>query len=326
MKQEVPEFIFTTHCAGRYQLDLPADMVQIKGTFSVPDIALTLYAENDNSQAKGVLRGDDRLERWQAYVEARRLDDDKHYATQYLFKELTNEVQTLVFSTDRKHPKVGQANPDTMRSFDSYFFHDYPEKELGIVITGGLGRGVFDYSVDDYQQQFKQRLKIMHQQASQVVYAPWPHSLPGICLSREFTFEHAEPNRRESYLIKFFNGKTSTLNLQVGLYEKGTEENLKRELSRNSGLIAFFGSQKMTVAGRKGRLFISDGKYSTTQREFRWVSTDTKTGSTLLAHLEISGKIEAKDYPSFAPLGGTDIVVGLLKSIKVRENGMLGVK
>ncbi|MEI6893205.1 MAG: hypothetical protein V5789_00925 [Colwellia sp.] len=81
-----------------------------------------------------------------------------------------------------------------------------------------------------------------------------------------------------------------------------------------------------TVAGRKGRLFISDGKYSSAQREFRWVSTDTETDSVSRAHIEISGAIEAKDHPGFAPLGGTDIVIGLLKSIKVRENGMLGVK
>ncbi|MEI6893206.1 MAG: hypothetical protein V5789_00930 [Colwellia sp.] len=79
-----------------FQVDLPVDMVQIKGSFAVNDIRLSLYAENDHSE------GDDRIERWQAYVEAERLDNDEFYPTKSMFKELDSAVKTLVFSPDRK--------------------------------------------------------------------------------------------------------------------------------------------------------------------------------------------------------------------------------
>ncbi|WP_412495829.1 hypothetical protein [Shewanella chilikensis] len=42
--------------------------------------------------------------------------------------------------------------------------------------------------------------------------------------------------------------------------------------------------------------------------------------------MEISGKIEIEDFPAMAPLNATEMIVGLLKGVRVRENGMVGVK
>lgn len=41
--------------------------------------------------------------------------------------------------------------------------------------------------------------------------------------------------------------------------------------------------------------------------------------------MTISGKIELEDFPEMAPLNATEIIVGLLKGVQVRENGMMGV-
>ncbi len=138
MSKVPPKFTFTQHCAGRYQLELPADMKQTKASFSVADIGVKMRL-HDKSANDGVLRGDDRLERWQAYVEEKRLSDDEFYPTHYLFKEMNNPVKTLVFETDTRHPKIRKTDLTALRSFRSYFFHDHPEQGLGIVIGRGGG-------------------------------------------------------------------------------------------------------------------------------------------------------------------------------------------
>ena len=110
----------------------------------------------------------------------------------------------------------------------------------------------------------------------------------------------------------------------AGTYQ--SEAELKEEKSRNTGMLSFLASSKMTVAGRKGRLFISDGKHSDTEREFRWVATDGEVNSFRHGHFEIEGSIEMKDYPEMAPMKGTDVIVGLLKGVRERPYGMLDVK
>src|SRR5690554_7759025 len=79
-------------------------------------------------------------------------------------------------------------------------------------------------------------------------------------------------------------------------------------------MLALLASSSMKVAGRKGRLFVSDGKYSETEREFRWIATDSEVNSFKNGHFVIEGAIEMKDYPEMAPMKGTDVIVGLLKS------------
>ncbi len=90
----------------------------------------------------------------------------------------------------------------------------------------------------------------MLQEAERVVYAPWPHKLEGVCLNREFTYESALPDG-ESYLIKFHNGKKSSFNVEVDVYSKGSEQYLKQELDRYSGLMTFLASQSFKVRDAK---------------------------------------------------------------------------
>ncbi|MGO3296305.1 MAG: hypothetical protein ACTILN_11605, partial [Marinobacter sp.] len=164
----------------------------------------------------------------------------------------------------------------------------------------------------------------IQERAGHVEYHPWPHKKAGVCLNREFVVVNTVTPEREGYAMEYYNGKRSRFVLMGGTFH--SESALKEELSRNSGLMAFLASSSMKVAGRKGRLFISDGKYSETEREFRWVATDTKVDSFRHAHLEIEGSIEMKDYPEMAPMKGTDVIVGLLKSVKERPYGMLDAK
>src|SRR5690606_16329161 len=126
------------------------------------------------------------------------------------------------------------------------------------------------------------------------------------------------------YAMEFYNGKRSRFLLMGGTYT--SEGRLKEVQKEASGMLAFLASSKMKVAGRQGRLFISDGKYSETERELRWIATDSEVNSFKNGHFVIEGANEMKDYPETAPMKGTDVSVRLLKSIRVLLYAVLDVK
>ncbi|MGP4843418.1 hypothetical protein ACTXGQ_04750 [Marinobacter sp. 1Y8] len=315
----MPDFQFTQHCAGRYQLALPTDMEQILGSYGEPDIGVSTYGPNKQKGTKGVFLGESRVEQWLSRVEQARQEDMGE--TGYIHKSLDGALKTIVYYSDDREL---MNDPETEHGFYTFFLKDYPEKEVAIAINGSGAKGVIDRSEANYKAIYRARLEQMQERADHVRYLPWLHIQPGVCLSKEFTIHSEIAPDSEDYAIKFYNGKGS--NLKVSAHYYSSESGLDQELSRNSGLLSFFSSTSMKVAGREGKLFTSSGKYSDKVREFRWVSTDTKLNSIQYAHLEISGKIDMEDYPEMAPMNGTDVIVGLLKGFQVRENGMLGVK
>ncbi|MGP4843419.1 hypothetical protein ACTXGQ_04755 [Marinobacter sp. 1Y8] len=319
---EAPDFQFTQHCAGRYQLELPTDMEQILGSYGEPNIGVSTYGPNKQKDTKGVFRGDGYVEQWLSDVEKTRTKERAE--TQYVYKELDSKLKTVVYYADHRNKPGVSKKPNVSHIFETFFFKDFPEAELGIAINGSGAKGVIDRSEANYKAIFRDRLEQMQERADHVRYLPWPHIQPGVCLDKEFTVHLEVPAESEAYGAEFYNGKGSTFGIEVDVYS--SKEGLDQELSRNGGLLSFFASTSMKVAGREGKLFTSSGKYSDKVREFRWVSTDTKLNSIQYAHLEISGKIDMEDYPEMAPMNGTDVIVGLLKGFQVRENGMLGVK
>ncbi|MBO2551978.1 hypothetical protein I6M38_08260 [Shewanella algae] len=296
---------------------------------------INIYHQDDKAEKKGVITGEHRLEQWQDYVEELRLKDAELHPTKYVVKDLEPDLKTLVFYTD--HRRYG---PDEDHHFASFFFKDFPQQQVGISIDGRADKFIAR-NAPNVDEILQQRLQWMRQAIEKIEYQPWPHKQAGVCLQRNILIANLQPPKtpsgpyptsaykegsyHENYGAEFFNGKDSLFEIIVNVYGKGEKKGLKEELSRYSGMMAFFASSKTKVAGREGRLFISDGKYSDTQREFTWVSTDSKINSVRYAHMEISGKIEIKDFPAMAPLNATDMIVGLLKSVRVRENGMQGV-
>ncbi|RBW48974.1 hypothetical protein [Marinobacter sp. F3R11] len=308
-----PEFQFTEHCAGRYQLELPADMKLVDSGYNDELILVSVYPPEEQVHDT-TYRGEQRVGEWQTRVEAKRLKEKVE--TGYVHQNLEGNLKTLVYYADyRKIPGLSE-DPTAAHVFETYFQKDFPEVEQAIAIQGQGALGVVQRSESGYKAIYQERLARMQERARDVEYHPWPHKKAGVCLDREFVVVNTVTPEREGYAMEFYNGKRSRFVLMGGTFHNASA--LKEELGRNSGLMAFLASSKMTVAGRKGRLFISDGKYSETEREFRWVATDTKVDSFRHAHLEIEGAIEMKDYPEMAPMSGTDVIVGLLKGVKER--------
>ncbi|MEL4418389.1 hypothetical protein [Shewanella algae] len=327
--------VFTKHCVGRFEFELPEEMQLLTSGYGQPQFSIDIYHQDDKAEKKGVITGEHRLEQWLEYVEELRLKDAELHPTKYVIKDLEPDLKTVVFYTDYR-----RYGPDKKHYFASFFFKDFPEQQLGLSIDGRANEFIAQ-DAPNVDEILQQRLQWMRQAIEKIEYQPWPHKQAGVCLQRNILIANLQPpitpsgpyptsaykegSYHENYQAEFFNGKDSLFEIIVNVYGKGEEKGLKEELSRYSGMMAFFASSKTKVAGREGQLFISGGKYSDTQREFRWVSTDSKINSVRYAHMEISGKIEIKDFPAMAPLNATEMIVGLLKSVRVRENGMQGV-
>ena len=340
--EEIPpgpaSMVFTKHCVGRFEFELPKEMQLLTSGYGQPQFFINIYHQNNTDRKKGVITGEHRLEQWLAYVEELRSKAAKYGPTKYVIRDLEPELKTLVYNEDSR---VLMNDPNAKHDFSSFFFKDFPEQQLGLSIDGRANKFIAR-NAPNVDEILQQRLQWMRQAIEKIEYQPWPHKQAGVCLQRNILIANLQPpitpsgpyptsaykegSYHENYQAEFFNGKDSLFEIIVNVYGKGEEKGLKEELSRYSGMMAFFASSKTKVAGREGRLFISDGKYSDTQREFTWVSTDSKINSVRYAHMEISGKIEIKDFPQMAPLNATDMIVGLLKGVRVRENGMVGVK
>ncbi|MBQ0831775.1 hypothetical protein [Marinobacter sp.] len=320
-EKEVPEFEFTEHCAGRYQLELPADMKLIDSGYNDELIMTSVYPPEEQVHDTAY-RGEQRVEEWQARIEAER--QKEIVETGYVHQDLEGSLKTLVYYADRRKIPGMREDPDEWHKFEAFFLKDFPEIEQSIAIQGQGVHGNISRDESDYKAIYRERLARMQERAAAVEYHPWPHKKAGVCLDENFVMVNTLAPEREGYAVEFYNGKRSRFVLMGGTFH--SEPALKEELSRNSGLMAFLASSSMKVAGRKGRLFISDGKYSETEREFRWMATDTKVDSFRRAHLEIDGAIEMKDYPEMAPMSGTDVIVGLLKGVRERPYGFLDAK
>ncbi|MDX5335750.1 MULTISPECIES: hypothetical protein [Marinobacter] len=320
-EDEIPEFEFTEHCAGRYQLELPADMELIRSGYNDELILASVYPP-DEVRHDTAYRGEHRVDGWRSRVEAARQKEPVETRNVHWVPE--GSLKTLVYYADyRKIPGLSE-DPAAKHVFKAHFLKDFSTAERSIAIQGQGGLGFVSRDEPEYKAIYHERLTQMQERAQALEYHPWPHNKPGVCLDREFVVVNAVAPEREGYSMQFVNGKGSWFTLKGGTYT--SEGRMKEVQSEARGMLAFLASSSMKVAGRKGRLFISDGKYSETEREFRWIATDSEVNSFKNGHFVIEGAIEMKDYPEMAPMKGTDVIVGLLKGVRERPYGMLDVK
>ncbi len=307
---------FTDQCLGRYQVALPSDMKRVKTYYCNKSISLNTYAPDDHDSI-GVLRGKQRLEQWQNYVEAER---KSHIGsvTQYIIRDITPPLKTIAYYSDDRELNL---DPNTSHVFASLFFKDIPEKELGIIINDN-GNVFIPRNETQYIAHYKTKLAEIKKHADQVTYMLWPHTHPGVCLDNEFTIVSDKTVGDEYYLLEFYNGKNSRFTFKSSIFS-GSISALKQEIKSDLGFLSLFASSKVNVAGRQGRLFVSNDRYSVTARVFRWISTDDQVNSISHSRLEIEGSFDMDDYPELSPMNGTDMIIGILKFLKVRENGMV---
>lgn len=203
---EVPEFEFTEHCAGRYQLELPANMMLIRSGYSDEQIKLRVYPPQEQVHDT-VYRGEQRIEKWQARVEAQR--QKEIVETDYVHKNLEGNLKTLVYYADyRKMPGLSE-DPDAWHSFNAFMLRDFSEVEQAIAIEGQEANGNIKRDNPDYKAIYRDRLAQMQERANDVAYHPWPHKKAGVCLDENFVVVNTVTPEREGYSMEFYNGKRS---------------------------------------------------------------------------------------------------------------------
>src|SRR5690554_4800737 len=102
-EEDIPAFEFTEHCAGRYQLELPADMKLIDSGYNDELILTSVYPPEEKVHDTAY-SGENRVEQWRAWVEAQR--QKEIVETGYVHKGLEGSLKTLVYYADYR--KMGR--------------------------------------------------------------------------------------------------------------------------------------------------------------------------------------------------------------------------
>ncbi|APD06002.1 hypothetical protein UJ101_00455 [Flavobacteriaceae bacterium UJ101] len=329
---EGPESVaFQTQCLGRYLIDLPEDMKLMSLSYVHPLYQFSTYgvgAEGGRDN-KGLLLGENRIRTWLDFVEAERKNNERYSQTEYIIKHIDNDIKIAVLDVDIR---ALRNDPNADLVFQTYLLIDNSKIQRSLVVN----------EISDLRLPRRQTdiIKYVNERANNMVDAARDIKLNehasmnglGLCFPDGIYVHALAPEKdmdgsyRELYTVAFRNGKNSSIEFDVTSYPKGSERSLAERIDKALNLWStMLANKEMSVAGREGRLFISNGPYSPSLREFVWVSTDSKVNSVRNTHIQIMGELEIDDYPQMKPLNATDVIVALLKSIRIRENGMSGV-
>src|SRR5690554_1538327 len=155
-EEEAPEFEFTEHCAGRYQLELPADMKLIDSGYNDELIMTSVYPPEEQVHDTAY-RGESRVEDWQARVEAQR--QKEIVETGYVHKGLEGSLKTLVYYADyRKMPGLSE-DPDAWHSFKAFMLRDFPDVEKAIAVEGQEANGNIKRDESDRSEEHTSELQ-----------------------------------------------------------------------------------------------------------------------------------------------------------------------
>ncbi|MBQ0831778.1 hypothetical protein [Marinobacter sp.] len=152
-------------------------------------------------------RGEQRVEEWQARIEAER--QKEIVETGYVHQELEGGLKTLVFYADRRKIPGMREKPNRSHKFETFFLKDFPEVGQAIAIQGLGALGLVSRDEPEYKAIYRERLARMQERAAAVEYHPWPHKKAGVCLDENFVVVNTLAPEREGYAMEFYNGKRS---------------------------------------------------------------------------------------------------------------------
>ena len=312
---------FENICAGRYSLDVPISSEARTGYFGNDAFHFSFSKRNKvDKNATSIITGHDRFDIWKDRVEYIRKEDDPKI--KYISKQLEGATKHLSYYS------LFTTKSTSTHMLDTYFFRNISLADLSISSQMNFELTEFDLSNKNYKIEYSKNLDYALSKQEEIIYQPWPHNQLGICLNNEVLINSVAASEGEIFSVMWHNGKNSLIELESKAYPAGSSDALEKKVSHKYGLLDFFASSKIQVANRQGRVIISGGKYSQTEVQFLWFSTDAKAGSTRFPYLKISGYVEMKDFPEIAAKGlnEPDLAIGWLKSIQVRENGMVGTR
>ncbi|PVZ68921.1 hypothetical protein [Pelagibaculum spongiae] len=310
--------LFQSTCISRYQMDLPSDSYYTVARYK-DSLVKVVISDPSLKKAKkiGFYDGIERKKDWANRIEKKR--SERFNEPKYFNKLFSDDLSILSYFI-RFHPgKPG----------DGYIFKTFGLKNfLNMAVEIDAKTVEFDYSDQRYREKYAEHLERYKQRANQMAYQPWPHNQLGICLNNQLLLNTEKALDDEYFQITYTNGKETKFTFEFIAFPKQHWQSLDKKMGYSAGLVSLFASEHLTVGGRAGRLFVSPGRYDDSILEYKWVASDAKAGSTRLPYMRISGSVNVADFPELVAVGITneDLLVILLRSMRVRENGMLGTQ
>ncbi|PVZ71611.1 hypothetical protein [Pelagibaculum spongiae] len=306
---------FNNVCLGRYQMDLIDTMKMSSVMYGNGDISL--YWRDPEEGEKGMFSGDARYQNWLDYVHRKKGNDE-------FFHVNSTEGVSIIVGYSFFHDEFNSGRKNHF--LNGYFYKDFPKvkKSLGFDVNGGDSYGVYPVKDVNYKKKYYLYLKEISIYPKSLIYLLWPHSQLGVCLTPEFTLNVAKAGGETHYRTVYWNGKNDRFQMTARVMESREQLNKKRGMAQK--LFGLFASKNLDLAGRDGQLFLSDARYAEDGLEFRWVTTDAKIGSTARPYIELEGTVDMANYPKLKQVGmdARDIIVIMLKTFRVRENGLIG--
>ncbi|PVZ65648.1 hypothetical protein [Pelagibaculum spongiae] len=313
--------LFKNVCAGRYTLDIPKGSRITAGFFKNDAYHFAFDKQKpEGNETTSLISGSKRLDIWESRVERLRVRDDPKI--QYITKQLQGNIRHLAYYS------LFETSSRSTHMLDTYMLRDIPKIKASISSLMNFNLKNFKSSDKNYPVKYKENLNYALSKQEEIIYQPWPHKQLGICLNNEILINSVTASLNELFSVKWYNGKESMIELTSRAYEADDAAHMQNEIDSILKLNQYFANSKLSVANRNGRVIIQSAGYSPSKIAFTWIATDAKAGSTRFPYLEITGYVEMKDFPEIAAKGlnETDLAIGWLKSIQVRENGMVGTR
>ncbi|WP_133245420.1 hypothetical protein [Pelagibaculum spongiae] len=304
---------FTNVCLGRYQMDL-IDTLKMS-SLMYGNRSVSFYLDSNLTESL-TFDGRERFDKWSKSIQ-------KESRRKYRAYPLSDDVRVIESETFFENKYGDEGEKFLLKGFLLKDFSSLNRAVYARLALSGT-EGNFLASDSEYRNKFKKLLHPAKDDLDRLLHLPWPHNQLGVCLTSDFTLNVAKAGGEKHYRTVWWNGKNDRFEINVNVMKN------KEELSENYGtaqkLLGLFASKSLDLAGRSGRLFLSDARYAKDGLEFRWVTTDAKIGSTARPYIELEGTVDMANYPKFKQVGmdARDIIVIMLKTFRVRENGLIG--
>ncbi|WP_133245423.1 hypothetical protein [Pelagibaculum spongiae] len=307
---------FQEYCIGRFQLQLPLRSKLVESLMLSEHLDVD-FSEAESIGSLGLFHGVEGEERWKDAIEI----DRKKKNADYAYKENQSEVKVVVLNQHfDAFRETGESNLS-----DVYVLKKFPKSDFSLSIKEGQGHGFYLDEKGNYQDQLNASLSKIIKENILIKDFSWPHNQLGLCLSNQLVFNQNRAYENEFYKVGFRLGEGSYFKFESIAYSDKWEKLVDGRKGAFNKVLSLFASKKLTVAGFKGNLAISDNRYSESAVDFRWISTDAKFGTTRFPALKIEGTIEIEDWPGLSEVGNsTDLLMTILSTIKPRENGFVG--
>ncbi|PVZ72030.1 hypothetical protein [Pelagibaculum spongiae] len=311
-------------CIGRHTVNLPEDINFLGSNFRSHNLSTNFFPNRPESSAVGLFEGNERLSNWSASANKQALDYGD-WQRKSVKKITDEEYQILSTHLAVTHHGISE------NMLKTYVTKDFSKLKKSIGFNTYTDKKTYsDTGFVNYQSEYSAYLKSLPLILKKYKNISLPHQKSGTCLTDNIFFE-TEQAANDEYLGVFYKrGEKSYFRFEFNAKAAESQSELTELLNRKMpNRNSYYARTTLTVAGHPGMFFVHSGFDSKIKSKFYWYALDAKVGSTRTPYISIQGMIYLDDFPEIEQLEHVDLdafAMLMLKSLKQRENGMIGTK